>query len=201
MVMTDVLAKVPLFAGLDAEAIKAIAGFSFQKTFQAGELIVEEGRTGNGMFIIVSGRAEVIKGLNTTRPRTVANLGAGEPIGEMALLGEWPRTATVRAVETDEGERIPVAAVVSNADAVRTHRELLAGHPAARVITCQIRGWPAISARTFPGKRCEAMRAWMIATVRIVAPPKASRACAAPQAAGCRRAHRRRRRPGRRPFP
>ena len=102
MVMTDVLAKVPLFAGLDVEAIEAIAGFSFQKTFQAGELIVEEGRTGNGMFIIVSGRAEVIKGLNTARPRTVANLGAGEPIGEMALLGEWPRTASVRAVETTE---------------------------------------------------------------------------------------------------
>lgn len=102
MVMTDVLAKVPLFAGLDAEAIEAIAGFSFQKTFQAGELIVEEGRTGNGMFIIVSGRAEVIKGLTTARPRTVATLGAGEPIGEMALLGEWPRTASVRAVETTE---------------------------------------------------------------------------------------------------
>lgn len=100
--MIDVLTKVPLFAGLDARAIEAIAAFAFRKTFQKGDLIVEEGRTGNGMFIIVSGSSEVIKGLQTAQPRTVARLGAGEPIGEMALLGEWPRTASVRALETTE---------------------------------------------------------------------------------------------------
>jgi len=65
-------------------------------------LIVEEGRTGNGLFIILSGSAEVIKGLQTAQPVTVARLGAGEPIGEMALLGEWPRTASVRASEKTE---------------------------------------------------------------------------------------------------
>ena len=102
MSTSDVLKNVPLFAGLDAKTIEALAGFAFRKTFEAGELIVEEGRTGNGLFIIVSGNAEVIKGLQTAQPRTVARLGAGEPIGEMALLGEWPRTASVRALETTE---------------------------------------------------------------------------------------------------
>ena len=102
MSIIDVLTNVPLFAGLDARAIEALAGFTFRKTFEAGELIVEEGRTGNGLFIIVSGSAEVIKGLQTAQPRTVARLGAGEPIGEMALLGEWPRSASVRALETTE---------------------------------------------------------------------------------------------------
>jgi CRP-like cAMP-binding protein len=97
-----VLAGVPLFAGLDAKAVEALAGFAFQKTFQAGELIVEEGHTGNGLFIILSGRAEVIKGLKTARPHVVATLGKGEPIGEMALLCEWPRTASVRALEPTE---------------------------------------------------------------------------------------------------
>ena len=102
MSITDVLTNVPLFAGLDARAIEALAGFTFRKTFGAGELIVEEGRTWNGLFIIVSGSAEVIKGLQTAQPRTLASLGAGEPIGEMALLGEWPRSASVRALETTE---------------------------------------------------------------------------------------------------
>ena len=102
MSIIDVLTNVPLFGGLDARAIEALAGFTFRKTFEAGELIVEEGRTGNGLFIIVSGSAEVIKGLQTKQPRTVARLGAGEPIGEMALLGEWPRSASVRALETTE---------------------------------------------------------------------------------------------------
>jgi len=102
MTTIDVLTNVPLFAGLDARAIEALAGFTFRKTFEAGELIVEEGRTGNGLFIIVSGSAEVIKGLQTAQPRTVAKLGAGDPIGEMALLGEWPRSASVRALEATE---------------------------------------------------------------------------------------------------
>ncbi len=98
----DILTRVPLFAGMDAMEIEVLAGFTFHKTFQPGELIVEEGRTGNGLFIIVSGRAEVIKGLGTAQPRTVARRGAGDPIGEMSLLGEWPRSASVRALETTE---------------------------------------------------------------------------------------------------
>ena len=102
MTTMDVLTNVPLFAGLDARAIEALGGFTFRKTFEPGELIVEEGRTGNGLFIVMSGSAEVVKGLQTANPRTVAKLGAGEPIGEMALLGEWPRSASVRALEPTE---------------------------------------------------------------------------------------------------
>ena len=102
MSTAEVLTSVPLFAGLDARAIEGLAGFAFQKAFRQGELIVEEGRTANGLFIIVSGSAEVIKGLGASQPRTVAKLGAGEPIGEMALLGEWPRSASVRALEDTE---------------------------------------------------------------------------------------------------
>ena len=102
MSTADVLAGVPLFAGLDAKAIEAIAGFAFTRTFEPGDLIVEEGRTGNGLFILVTGSAEVIKGLKTGQPRVVATLAFGEPIGEMALLGEWQRTASVRALEKTE---------------------------------------------------------------------------------------------------
>ena len=102
MSAADVLSRVPLFAGLDAKTVEALAGFTFSRTFEPGDLIVEEGRTGNGMFIVVSGSAEVIKGLKTGQPRVVATLGANEPIGEMALLGEWPRTASVRALEKTE---------------------------------------------------------------------------------------------------
>lgn len=98
----ELLTNVPLLAGLDPGEIEAFAGFTFRKTFQLGEAIVEEGRTGNGLFIIVNGSAEVIKGEKTATSHVVAKLEAGEPIGEMALLGEWPRSATVRALETTE---------------------------------------------------------------------------------------------------
>jgi CRP-like cAMP-binding protein len=98
----EVLAQVPLFAGLDEAAVEALSGFAFRKTFQPGEAIVEEGRTGNGLYIIVSGRVEVVKNDGTERAQVLATLGPGEPFGELALLGEWKRTATVRAIdETD----------------------------------------------------------------------------------------------------
>jgi CRP/FNR family cyclic AMP-dependent transcriptional regulator len=95
----QILARVALFAGLDAPAIEALAGFAFQKTFQPGEAIVEEGHTGNGLYVVLSGRVAVVKSEGTGRAQVLATLGAGEPFGELALLGEWRRTATVRALD------------------------------------------------------------------------------------------------------
>ena len=65
-------------------------------------MIIEEGRTGNGLYAIISGNVEVVKALGTEQERTVNRLGSGEVFGEMALLGEWPRTATVRAIDEVE---------------------------------------------------------------------------------------------------
>lgn len=87
-----------MFAGLDPAALDGLEAFTFRCEFPPGELIVEEGRTGNGLFIIISGEVEVIKGLETANPQTIVNLGPGEPFGEMSLLGEWPRSASVRAL-------------------------------------------------------------------------------------------------------
>ena len=49
--------------------------------------------------LILSGRAEVVKSDGSDRASLLATLGVGEPFGELALLGEWKRTATVRAIE------------------------------------------------------------------------------------------------------
>ena len=98
----DVLGQVWLFSGLDQQQLEAVSSFTFQKSFGPGELIVEEGRTGNGMYAIISGNVEAVKALGTEHERTVNRLGAGEVFGEMALLGEWPRTASVRAVDQVE---------------------------------------------------------------------------------------------------
>lgn len=97
--VSHVLKRVPLFAGLDDAALEVLSGFVFQKTFQPGEAIVEEGHTGNGLYVIVSGRVEVVKSEGTGRAEVLATFGPGEPFGELALLGEWKRTATVRAID------------------------------------------------------------------------------------------------------
>ena len=102
MSTVDVLRQVWLFSGLDQDQLEAVSNFTFQKNFSPGELIVEEGRTGNGLYAIISGNVEAVKGLGTEQERTVNRLGSGEVFGEMALLGEWPRTASVRAVDEVE---------------------------------------------------------------------------------------------------
>ena len=65
-------------------------------------MIIEEGHTGNGLYVILSGNVDVVKALGTEQQQIVNKLGPGEVFGEMALLGEWPRTATVRAVNQVE---------------------------------------------------------------------------------------------------
>ena len=84
---------------MSRESLDKLAAFSFSKSYAPGEVIIEEGRTGNGVYAITSGRVEVVKGLNSGNPRRLAVLGQGEVFGEMALLDEWPRSASVRTLE------------------------------------------------------------------------------------------------------
>jgi CRP-like cAMP-binding protein len=93
------LASVPLLAGLEPSALEALEGLSFRRTFVPGEVILEEGRTGNGLFVVLSGAVEAFKVTAAGGTQVIARLGPGEPFGEMALLGEWKRNASVRAVE------------------------------------------------------------------------------------------------------
>ena len=102
MSTADELRRVWLFEGLTEDQLDSLSPFTYRKKFGPGELIVEEGHTGNGLYLIVSGNVEAVKGLGTERQQTVNKLGAGEVFGEMALLGEWPRTASVRAVDNVE---------------------------------------------------------------------------------------------------
>ncbi len=102
MSIADELRRVWLFEGLTEDQLNSLSPFTYRKKFGPGELIVEEGHTGNGLYLNVSGNVEAIKGLGTEGQQTVNKLGAGEVFGEMALLGEWPRTASVRAVDNVE---------------------------------------------------------------------------------------------------
>ncbi len=96
---SHVLGHVPVFTGLDGAALDALAAFTFQKTFQPGEAIAEAGEIGSGLYVVLNGRAEVIEAEGTDHAKVLATLGVGQPFGELALLGEWKRTATVRAAE------------------------------------------------------------------------------------------------------
>ena len=99
MSIGEVLSNIWLFAGVDKERLEKLAAFTFNKHFSAGEVIFEEGHTGNGLYVVISGRVEVLKALHSDNERRLVTLTEGEFFGEMALLDDLPRSASVRALE------------------------------------------------------------------------------------------------------
>lgn len=95
------LATVPLLQDVDKRHRASLAKTVFTRSFAPGETIMREGETGVGAFMIRSGKVEVTKesGDETEHLNT---LGPGAVLGEIALITDLPRTATVRAVEPTE---------------------------------------------------------------------------------------------------
>jgi CRP/FNR family cyclic AMP-dependent transcriptional regulator len=91
----ELLKRVPLFAGLAPRDLRDIATTMKERRFSAGDVIAQEGQTGVGFFVIEEGEARV-----EVDGQEVRRLGAGDYVGEIALIAESPRTATVTA-ETD----------------------------------------------------------------------------------------------------
>jgi CRP-like cAMP-binding protein len=93
-VPTDLLAQVPLFAGLSRRHLRKLAAMAQEVHYRKGRVIVEVGQPGNSFYVIVDGIASVYpRKLPTGRPR--ARLRGGDFFGELALLDGGPRTATV----------------------------------------------------------------------------------------------------------
>ncbi len=94
----EFLRRVPLFEELDDHTLGEIGNAAVEQRWEAGQEIVRQGDTGVGMFIVRSGKVEVVQE-HQGKQEKLRDLGPGEVFGDMALLDEFPRTATVRAVE------------------------------------------------------------------------------------------------------
>ena len=86
------LKRVPLFSDLDDKELGRIASSMKQRTFEAGDQVTTEGQGGVGFFVIEDGEAVVTVGGDERR-----RLGPGDYFGEVALLNQSVRTATIRA--------------------------------------------------------------------------------------------------------
>lgn len=88
----DIIARVPLFSGLEKKDLERIADSFKERSYNAGDTIAEEGKGGAGFFIIGEGTAKV-----TVHGEDRATLGPGDYFGEIALIDEGARTASVVA--------------------------------------------------------------------------------------------------------
>ncbi len=107
------LRQVPVFADLEPEDLKQIAEIAEERIFLEGEYLCREGEIGDELFVIVEGQVRVAKGSNGDH-RTLRTLNVGEQIGELAILREQPRSASVIA------ENGTVRALVIRGDALRS---------------------------------------------------------------------------------
>jgi CRP-like cAMP-binding protein len=88
----ELLQRVPLFADFDRGDLERLARSFKERTFEAGHKVAEEGRGGAGFFVIESGEASV-----SVRGEERAKLGPGDYFGEIALIDDGARSATITA--------------------------------------------------------------------------------------------------------
>jgi CRP/FNR family cyclic AMP-dependent transcriptional regulator len=93
------LQSLPLFRDLSGDALRHLATESWPCQFHAGEVIFYQGEPGSTCHIIVQGRVRVFVVGEDGRELAVRILGSGEIVGEMALLEDLPRSASVEALE------------------------------------------------------------------------------------------------------
>jgi len=94
---TEALRAIPLFSGMSDRSIEIIADIVREASFSAGASLVREGEPGETFMVIREGTATVDQG-----GRKLRDLGAGDFLGEIALVDGGPRTASVTAVEPVE---------------------------------------------------------------------------------------------------
>ena len=83
---------MPLFAGLDDRELQQIASSMRERRYKAGDTVTQEGSGGAGFFVVEDGEADVSVGGETS-----GTIGPGDYFGEIALINESPRTATLTA--------------------------------------------------------------------------------------------------------
>ena len=97
--MTSPLARVALFKELPEPGLQMLAERGRPKHFATGEVIMQQGAASDALHVITRGRVRVEREQPGEKPLVLAELGVGDVIGEMGLLDNAPRSATVTALE------------------------------------------------------------------------------------------------------
>ncbi len=94
----DSLRKIPLFQQLEDDDLEEIASHLIERRYPKGATVMEEGLPGDYMYVIAEGRVKVTKLSEDGREKILEMMGEGAFVGEMALLDQAPRSATVKTL-------------------------------------------------------------------------------------------------------
>ena len=95
----NLLLSMPFFSSLSSdlssEQLRKVALIAKEQTIGLGEVFIRQGDVGDSLYIIMSGQIKVFRTSSSGLETVLAHLGAGNSIGEMALLTDEPRSASV----------------------------------------------------------------------------------------------------------
>lgn len=97
--MISLLENVPIFAGLEEDALELLLEHATKRDFAANEVVVREGDASNLLFLIGSGHVRILKNFGLPNQIELTTLGAKDFFGEMCIIDTLPRMATVIAGE------------------------------------------------------------------------------------------------------
>jgi len=129
----EILRGLPYFADLGDDLIENVCELSEQINLESGDVIIEEGSESEEMYVVAEGELVVTK-LSGGKGVELARINPGEVVGEIALLDEAPRTATVAASAKTLAIRIPVSAFEALLGDPRVVRRMF------RTVTSRLRG-------------------------------------------------------------
>ncbi len=107
--LIELLSRVEFFAGLDVACLASLERALVRLRVPAGTALITQGEAGDGLFVVLHGRFAVDFTGEDQVPRRVGEIGAGEIVGEMALLSDEPRATTVRALRDSEAFKLTPA--------------------------------------------------------------------------------------------
>ncbi len=105
----DTLARVELLSGLDKKELQVLSKSCQERKYSAGSTLIKQGDTGVGLYVIISGHVKTTQAKNPDRAEVdLGTYGPGNVLGEMALLDDLPRSATITAVDDVTALLLPV---------------------------------------------------------------------------------------------
>lgn len=122
----DILLRGPLLSGLDRDLVSEMLRIGKRRSFAVVETLMAQGETATSMYVILRGRVRVVRHMPDGNTVVLAELGPGEGVGEIGLIDQRPRTATVVAIEPTDAIEIQAHSFATLANSSSRFYELLA---------------------------------------------------------------------------